>query len=310
MRVLLGFLLKGEVDAMFKQQPFELPGGETDYFNSWRKSSDAVRRLSPTPSGVDVGVIDETQCHAAREVKSRPTFARYYEALDDYQFALVPITGLLTPQAVADFDYIEELAGQISVSSSLDDLVRFTMADGHVTQPIVRGAQVIFNSVRPDLHADQVPVVREVGQGDFEIVVRANSRPNYVQVAVIGNRLLLINGVHRACALYLRRHERVPCLLRKLSRIEESGLNLQTSLFRPELLNGVRPAQVIDFLDHTVAVPLKQRAMHNVLRVGIGVEMMQVPAIAAATGSRTERDSRHGPSLQPLEESGQPGARA
>jgi hypothetical protein len=53
----------------------------------------------------------------------------------------------------------------------------------------------------------------------------------------------------------------------------------QSSLFRPDLLNGPRPALVIDFLNDGVAVSVALRSMYQVLRVGIGVEMFDVPAI-------------------------------
>ena len=225
-------------------------------------------------------MLDEHQLPAIREIKARPTFARYYDTVDDYQFALVPIVALLAPQWFADMDYVREVSSQVNESSSLEDLVHFTMAEGRVTEPIVSGAQVIFQSPRPDLHADQVPTVREVAPGEFEIVIRAGSRPNYVQVASIGDRLLLTNGVHRVCALHLHGHTATPCLLRRVNRVEDTGLNLQTTLFRPDLFGGTRPAQVIDFFNEEVAVPLKMRSTHHVLRIGIGAELIRVPAVS------------------------------
>jgi len=256
-RALLGFLLKGEVDAIFKQQPFEFKSEGSDPAASWRASCDAVRSLLPTPTNAQIGFLSDTQLPIITEIKARRTFAKYYEAVDDYQFALVPIGALLAPQWFADLDYINELASGLSESATLDDLIRFAMAEGSITQPIISGNQVIFTSLRPDIHVDPIPTVREAQPGEFEIVVRATSRPNYVSVASIGGRLLLTNGVHHVCALFLRGFEGTPCVLRNLSRIEEAGLDLRTSLFRPELLSGPRPAHVLDFLNQGVSVPLK-----------------------------------------------------
>jgi hypothetical protein len=149
---------------------------------------------------------------------------------------------------------------------------------------VIAGSQVIFSSARRDLHADQIPVVREPSPGEFEIVIRASSRPNYICVAEIGSRLLLMNGVHKVCAMAKSGHLIVPCLLRNISRIEESGLMLQTSLFRPDLLESARPAQVIDFLSNGVAIPLRLRSMHQMLRVGIGVDVATIPAISSQIG--------------------------
>src|SRR6266700_5378615 len=185
-RATLGFLLKAEVDAIFKQQPFELADRNSDPARSWRNSSEAIRSLSAVPNGNQIGLLDEAKLPIIKEIKARRTFAKYYEAIDDYQFALIPINALLAPQWFADMDYIRELAGQISENASLEELIRFAMAEGTIEKPIICGTQVIFSSTRPNIHADQVPFVREVGPGEFEIVVRANSKPNYIQVAAIG----------------------------------------------------------------------------------------------------------------------------
>jgi hypothetical protein len=77
----------------------------------------------------------------------------------------------------------------------------------------------------------------------------------------VGNRLLLTTGLHNVCAMIPKGYTHVPCLLCRASRVEESGLNLQqTSLLRPNLLGGPRPAQVIDFPDEAVAVPVSLRS--------------------------------------------------
>src|SRR6267378_286280 len=92
-RAILGFLLKGEVDAIFKQQPFELRDEKTDPAHAWRASFDAARIL--------------------KTVRSRKTFAKYYDAIDDHNFAMVPIKALLAPQWFADLDFIHELSARI-----------------------------------------------------------------------------------------------------------------------------------------------------------------------------------------------------
>jgi hypothetical protein len=278
-KAILGFLLKGEVDAIFKQQPFELRDEKSDPAAAWRASFDASRMLKPTPTNVEIGFLDETQLPILKAIRSRKTFAKYYDAIADHSFAMVPIDALLAPQWFADLDFIQELASQLADNASFEELVRFTMAEGTITEPIISGSQVIFTSLRPDIYADQIPAVREVESGVFEIVVRASSRPNYVSVASLGGRLLLTNGVHHVCALALRGYESVPCVLRSVNRIEETGLNLQTSLFRPDLFSGSRPGHVLDFLDDSVAVPLRMRSMYHTLRIGIGVELMRIPAI-------------------------------
>ncbi len=278
-KLLLGFLAKGEVDAIFKQNPFEVPEADGNPIQLWRRSFDAVARLPLTPPVQGVEVLDNGASPIVDEIKARPTYRKHYESFADYQFCMVPIDSLLAPQWLADVDYIDELSRRISSDASIEDQIRFAMAEGVITEPIIAGPQVIFTSQGRDLHAEQIPSVRQVGTGEYEIVVRASSRPNYIQAVAIGNRLLLTNGVHKVCALLLRGYTHVPCVLRRIGRIEESGLNLQTSLFRPELFGGVRPAQVVDFLNEDVGVSVLMRSMQQVLTVGIAIGMLHVPTV-------------------------------
>jgi hypothetical protein len=278
-KLLLGFLVKGEVDAIFKQTPFELPDG-SNLINLWRQSADAVRDLPPSSTGNGARILDVAESSVIEEVRARQTYRKHYESTADYQFALLPADSLLAPQWFADMDYIEELSHQIPSDATLDQQIRFAMAEGSITEPIIAGNQVVFTSHRRDLHAEQIPVFRQTESGEFEITTRAYSRPNYIQAVQIGSRFLLTNGVHKVCALNLRGHQHIPCLLRRVNRIEESGLNTQqTSLFRPELMNSPRPAHVLDFLSNRVAVRVGLRSMYQVLRVGFGIEMLNVPAI-------------------------------
>jgi hypothetical protein len=279
-KLLLGFLAKGEVDAIFKQNPFEIPEADGSPIQLWRRSADAVARLPLTPPAAGVEVLDNGALPIIDEIKARPTYRKHYESFADYQFCMVPVNSLLAPQWLADMDYIDELSRRISSDAGIEEQIRFAMAEGVITEPIIAGPQVIFTSQGRDLHAEQIPSVRQVGTGEYEIVVRASSRPNYIQAVAIGNRLLLTNGVHKVCALFLRGYTHVPCVLRRISRIEESGLNLQTTLLRPELLGGARPAQVVDFLNEDVAVSVLMRSMHQVLTVGIGIGTLQVPAVS------------------------------
>lgn len=281
-RLLLGFLLKPEVDLILKQNLFQFTESNADVVGRWRFSRDAVTLLSPLPPVNDITILDNATLEIIDKIRTSGTYRRYYDGYADYQFALVPVNALMSPQCFADIDYITELARTISPDASLEEQIRFSLPEGSITEPIIVGSQVIFTSHRKDLHADAIPSVREVAPGEFEIVVRASSRPNYVQVAMVGNKLMLANGVHHVCAMALRGYTHVPCLLRQASRFEEALNVQQTSLLRPELLNGPRPAQVIDFLSESLAVPALLRSRSQVLRVGIGVEVFDVPALSPA----------------------------
>src|SRR5713226_3748750 len=154
------------------------------------------------------------------------------------------------------------------------------MSEGRITEPIVTGNQVWFTSSRRDLYAHPVPLVREIGEGEFEIVVRAASRPNYIQVAAIEDKLLLVNGVHKVCALRKMGYSHCLCVIRQVNDLKETGLEIQqTTLFRDAMFKSVRPALVTDFLNPLTAAPLRVRAMYQALQIAFTVGMITVPAL-------------------------------
>jgi hypothetical protein len=276
---LLGFLAKGEVYAIFQQLPYQPADPAADPLDFWRKSSDGRGRLPPLPEGQPVALPDAA-APAVEAVKQRPAFRRFYESVADYQFGMVPVAALLSPQWHADLDYVDELAGRLADAPDACALVRFAMPEGAITEPIVHGNQVVFTSPRPDLNVANVPDVRPTADGGLEIVMRASSRPNYLQVAVLEDgRLFLVNGVHKALALYRRGHRQIPCVWRKVHRLEEAGCNMQSSMFGDPTFKGPRPARVLDFLDGRVAVPVVMPSTYQVIRVTALLEQFQVPAV-------------------------------
>lgn len=276
---LLGFLLKVEVDAIFRQQPFQTTDG-TDPRLLWRRFNECSRELTAVATR-EMESLPESLVPAVQEIRARKTFKANYEAIGEYTFALAPIESLVAPQWFADLDYIDELAKGINPRSTLEDQLAFAMPEGRILAPIVAGNQVIFASPRRDLFADPVPTVRETESGDIEIVVRAASRPNYVQVVKVNNRLLrllLSNGVHKVCAMYRAGFTHCPCVFRTVNRFEEVGL-MPWGVFRNETIAGSeRLAMVTDFLNPEVAVPLKMGSTYQIMQIAVNVGQMSVPA--------------------------------
>lgn len=290
---LLGFLLKVEADAIFRQQPFETVDGG-DHLELWRQYEQNRQQLAPLTRG-ELSVLPGSLNRLVEEVKTRRTYREHYEAIADYSFMAAPIGCLLSPQWYADLDFIDEIASQLTRDMSLDQQFLFAMSEGRVTEPIVTGNQVYFTSPRRDLYAQPIPIVREVGAGEFEIVVRAASRPNYIQIAAIGERLVLVNGVHKVCALMKMGYQNCICVVRAAHNLAEAGLNpQQTTLFRDPIFESQRPALVDDFLNPLTAAPLRMRAMFQVLQVSTSVATITVPALPKRLGEKAILNQKEG----------------
>jgi hypothetical protein len=136
----------------------------------------------------------------------------------------------------------------------------------------------MFSSHRRDLFCNQVPEVRAIEPGVYEIVTTAHSRPNYIQAVHLADRLVLTNGVHRALAMKRAGFSDIPCVIRKANQHAELGLAPMPFLHQ-DIVCGVRPAMVADFLREGVSVPLLMRAMDQVLRVTLITEQMTIPSL-------------------------------
>jgi hypothetical protein len=280
MAALLGFLLKAEVDAIFKQQPFRPTDTCASPLELWRAGVEARASLAPLPIGVADHDLPGSMTAQAEAIRGRRTYKDFYESVADYRISLVPIECLLAPQWYADLDYVAELANRVPAADDLGALLEYAFTDGELVEPVVTGNQVVFSSHRRDLFCSPVPSLRKVGTGEYEIVARAISRPNYINVAVLNGRLLLTNGVHKVLAAYGAGVRQIPAAVRDVHTLEEAGLNLQTSMFMDQTFKGPRPALVVDFTNPNLAAALVMRGMDQILRLSLGVEVFLSPAVA------------------------------
>jgi len=278
---LLGFLWKPEVDAHFKQEPFETIGG-ANHLDLWAEF-DSKRAALPILATKAPAALPATASTTIQEVRSRSTFKEYYEVQANFEFVSVDIESLLSPQWYADLDYIDEIVEKIPNAMSTEDMLRFVMSEGKITQPIVTGNTVHFTSPRRDLFASPIPLIRAAKDGGFEVVIKTGSRPNYVQVTRIGGKLFLNNGVHKVCALLKKGYKECVCALRTADHLQEIGINPMSSrLF--SFLDSPRPALVADFLNESAAAQIHMQPMYQILQVQVQSGHIFAPALSKGVG--------------------------
>jgi hypothetical protein len=205
----------------------------------WREGIEARRVLAPVPNSAETVPLPTAVADQVSAIRARRTFAEFYQAVADYQIVLAPIAALLAPQWYADMDYVDELAQRVPTLDDLSALLEYSFTEGEIAEPVVTNNQVVFSSHRRDLFCSPIPTVRKLGPGEYEIVARALSRPNYVQVARLGNRLLLTNGVHKVLAALRAGATHIPCAVREIVDLSEAGVNAQgTTLFIDATFKG------------------------------------------------------------------------
>jgi len=109
---LLGFLVKAEADAIFRQQPFETVDG-TNSLELWRQFDNNRQQLSPVVAG-EMEALPSSLSPVMEEVKKRKTYKESYEAVADYSFMVAPIESLLSPQWYADLDFVDDIVSQLT----------------------------------------------------------------------------------------------------------------------------------------------------------------------------------------------------
>jgi len=215
---------------------------------------------------------------AEDELMQRPTFVREYAPYGNYRVCLVPTHLLITPQWYINLDFVEKLHRCAPQVEDLHGTIQFAFTEGVELDDFWLSSSALAistNSVgQPRVHHVEG---RRISPHEVEAVVRVKSRPNYLEVAKIGSRFILINGIHRAAALMQAGFDRIPCLLSQYGTLAE--VIPQGSLgMIPEarLLGDGRPPYLADYFDLQAAPRFRQRSVYTLVRITPQVDIMHV----------------------------------
>lgn len=270
--VLVPFLQKAEFDAMLiGGNNFALTGSQAPE-DAWQRCIAASRAIPPYAEGTVKPIPSELEA-AARGLEGREVFQREYARKADVRLGMVPLDSLLSPQPAADLDYVDELMGRlVPVADPAADFP-FAFPEASPSDPLVAGPTVIFNEETSNLIINPIPEWHRAGD-DVLVSLRASARPNYLWVAEMAGRLVLLNGVHKVLAAIRAGRSMLPAVLRTANSIPELGLQ-QPPTFLAHLL-APRPPLVSDFLQ-PIAVMMDRRPTRTLTRLIIQVDQIPVP---------------------------------
>src|SRR6266536_6530522 len=244
------------------------------------RTSPKVTQLTSLPKSVE---------SFAQELMAQPMFERWYADQADYHLWCIPACMLVTPQWYADMDYIEQLASQAPRPGQWEEALNFVFGKGlAIGEPVLaslnaNAAAVVFRSPANNLRALLPPIepphVRRTSDHEFEITARVQTAPNYLQVARIRGKHILVNGVHHSCALLKSGWEAIPCLVREARSLQEAGFVPGQLGLIPELEVMERPPYICDFLEPTIAHTFRQRVTEQMLRVILQADSTSIPRI-------------------------------
>jgi|SRR5579864_4510266 len=269
--VLVPFLQKVEYDSLLiGGNNFELWEDEPPE-EAWRRAQQAAQSV-PAYFGSTALPLPDQVAEAAKELEAREVYKREYARKADVRLGMVPLSGLVSPQPVADMDYVDDLAQLLSPTEDVRRDFAFAFPLGDVPDPMVAGQMVVFNSQTANVLVNPLADWQRVGD-EIRIFLRASSRPNYVWVAEMGAKLILLNGVHKALAAIKAGRSMLPAVIRQATSIPELGL--QPSPFLNQLL-APRPPLVADFL-HPMAIAMVRRPTRTLTRLMVQVDQTPFP---------------------------------
>jgi hypothetical protein len=275
----IGFLEQRQALQLLAQEHIlDLPPREA-LEELWERTALRCEDLAapPKPEGAPatIGLLVE---HEA-EILERPTFLRDYAPYANFRVGLVPAHQLIPSQWFVNLDYVEALQARAPSPDDLEGGLAFAFAEGTELEDywLTKGAIAIAMGA-VGAPAISQPEGRRISPYTVEVVVRVQTRPNYLQVLKIGSRLVVANGTHRAAALMRAGWERIPCILSQARGMFEGMFERGGFGLIPEfrVVEHPRPPYLADCFDAETAPRFRQRSVFQVVRVTPQVDMMYV----------------------------------
>jgi hypothetical protein len=241
----------------------------------WEAAAARRTRLTNHPSpSLGTAPLPQSLASYEREIRERVTYKRYYEGS---RLCLVPVQELITPQWYVNLDYIDTLKRRVPQPGQLQEALDLVCDEGGVTltKPCASNlgelpSLALQTPAYRDLVTSFAPLrpfeVQQTGPQKLSLTIHVDIevKPNYLLLAKIGARYLIVNGVHRALTFLQAGWQRIPCLVRDAApttrSLAELGFQQAPGLLPDEYtLKGTRPAYLSDYLDPIVAPHFQRR---------------------------------------------------
>lgn len=276
--VLLGFY--SELEAAKHLIHLNVVDGPTtlaEIHSIWEQTSKQVARAQRRSySQPHIDSLPAQWQYYEQNLKKQPKFQCCLPRRE-YHIRKVPIQSLITPQWFVNRDHVEHCKQQAPEPepSDWDSILNFIFpAESPLPSPKQNQASLLFPPDIQNLHITLSPVQRGAVQ-EYVSTLRVHAAPNYLQVAKIGGRLVLVNGVHRTCALWQRGWKKIPCLLFEAQNLLEAGFPPGQLGVLPEqtILHRACPPYALDLLDDTLTRSFQQ---HRTTNMQVCVQRMPV----------------------------------
>jgi hypothetical protein len=260
------FRSKEDVENLLNGLSRVAPQEREKYLQNWETVSTRFAELNQHPLAPASfrGVEGETKKYFER---TREVLSSLFRQLPNAQFAMVSVDQLITPLALIDYEYVEQLKATLT-GTEPGDVAAFSFPQQLSIQAKAAvdpsGRAVNFISAEKTLALTPLTVTEIPGVG-FEIKAAVVGTPQMILVHSVANRLYIINGAHRAYLLASLGMREIPCVL-----VEANQIPLVTGAyptFAPHILASPRPPMLMDMFDPTLTLQIPAVRTTKIIRV-------------------------------------------
>src|SRR2546422_2816490 len=261
----------------------------------WRKANDHLRILEIDEAGwadkPEIKAVPGSQDPLTKEVYADPMFQRSFQVVPT-DIGIVQLDRLVVFQKSINLTYVRSLQAGLGKKPSEDEIFRFCLSVKH-PHPPVRVVQTAVNSFTFISPSNDFRFVESKLFGPADLINYVPQGPvtgvlgvilgygsNFVTALQVENRLILINGSHRAYALREMGIDRMPCLIQHISRREELEAVISGEVSqKPDLfLKAARPPLLKDYFDPALRKLVGVTRKDRLVRATFGIEQSDIPA--------------------------------
>lgn len=276
------------LDVAFTNAETACPSGRQTIIGAWSAANDHLAELEAK----EACLADRIRCRklpapmqAAAEVLSNTDYFRNTFDRVPTTIEMVELDRIVVSQRHVTLPFVQDLALRLKPAPKGADLFRFCQPlerrDAGFEIRRLASDRFAFLSDSTDLRyhqtqilqADQVSGLRPIGPVAGVVGVSVGHGSNFLSGIRWGNRIVLHNGYHRACALRMAGISHAPVIIQTVSRRDELEIVAASSVTDDPAFyfRASRPPLLKDFFDPCTSMVLPVRRKRKMIEVTISV---------------------------------------
>lgn len=207
------------------------------------------------------------------------------------EFMVVEIDKLIACQTTVILDYVDRLAAALPTEPTMDDLIEVCLSLDKtvpaVSEMRLKDDAIMYSSENTDLRfLGAIP--KPLGELDLEasstggiptrgLLLLFGYGGSPINVIVVGSRIFLNNGFHRAVALRRRGVTHIPVVVQRVRNPALEFPDVYQGVPKHYLLNSELLPLMEDYFNPQMAIELKAKARRRGVKVVWATEAIDVP---------------------------------